>query len=115
AGGGGPSAGGAARAAGGGVSCGVYVHGGDASELGQLVSGGGSLPAFFEAWRERKTLRERVALGDAAAGGGGSVGVLGACVDPSGMGICAGGGRGDGQRLSAALVLVADQCVERNR
>src|SRR5262249_61850777 len=47
---------------------GVHVYGGDATELGCVVSGGGFLSSFCEARWRGKPLRYGVATGDGAVG-----------------------------------------------
>ena len=69
---------------------------------------------FFVRHATRAALRARLAGGDDAAGDRHAASFRATGVDSFGMASGAGTGRGNGERLSAALVLVADQRVERN-
>jgi len=63
----------------------VHVHGGDATELGQLVSCGGFLPALREEGRQRIALRQRITAGDDFSRGRGRVGVHATAVGERGL------------------------------
>ena len=91
---------------------GFHVHDRDSTQLGGVVPGIGFLPAVHQARRRRQTLRPDLSPGHRAAGHRfrGSFGfAVGYSFRMAGG---AGSWRGHRRCLPAALVLVADQCVE---
>ena len=97
-----------------GISGGVHVHHRHAAQLGHIVPGGGFLPAVRQSAGQRAALRAHVANRYGDAGNRHRLHFRTTGVDSFRMASGAGTWSGNRQRLSAALVLVADQCVERN-
>jgi hypothetical protein len=104
----------AARRDPGGISGGVHVDDRDATQLGKLLSCHRFLSPFREARCHGAPLRARVSGGHRAAGDRDLLRFGAACVDSVRMASGAASGRGHGERVPAALVLVAHQRVERN-
>ena len=97
-----------------GISGRVHVHDRDAIELGHFVRGRGFLPPLSGAPRVGTPLRARLAGRHDFAGDRQRLCFRATRFDSFRLASGAGSGRRNRQRLSAALVLVAHQCVERN-
>ena len=91
---------------------GLHVYGRHATELGRILSCRGFLPALSKTRRHGATLRFCVAIGDGAARNYFGVRVGTTRFDRLGVGMGADHWCGNRRRIPAAVVLVADQCVE---
>ena len=104
----------AARPDGGGVRGGVHVDHRHAAQLGRELSGERFLPPLLETGQEPAALREDFAGGDDFPHAGFGGGDVLSRFDRGRVEAAASDRRGNRRRVAAALVLVADQRLERS-